>query len=283
MKLHLIAAATLAASGLAHAGLDNFGSGNSSLAFIAYDNTGTSRSSAFIDLGLGVTDFAPAAGLAGDNTSIVWNFSSNTIVKNGVALTGTNDFSAFGQLMLAAQSNEFRWGVIGGETTSEDWRVWTTGTPTQNNLNGQDGGFTSAMAAVGTELYDLVGPQLGTADNGSFFAGDASTPGFIADPGIAFGANWRTNLKWQATTTGNQTNFWVNIASGEEEAVGVSTDPLADLNGLLNGKGTFTLDRANQTLTWQTAVVAVPEASTYAMALGGLAVMGLVARRRRAQ
>ncbi|RZL11486.1 MAG: PEP-CTERM sorting domain-containing protein [Rubrivivax sp.] len=140
------------------------------------------------------------------------------------------------------------------------------------------------MAAVGTELYDLLAPQLGSADNGSFFAGDASTPGFVADPGIAFGANWRTNLKWQATTTGDQTNFWVNIANGDEEAVGVSADPLADLNGLLNGKGTFTLDRVNQTLTWKTATVAVvPEASTYAMVLVGLATMGLVVRRRRAQ
>jgi hypothetical protein len=282
MKLHLIAAATLAASSLAHAGLDNFDTGNSSLAFIAYDNIGASRSSAFIDLGIGITDFAPTGDLAADNTSIVWNFATNTIVKNGVSVTGTNDFSAFGQLLLSAQASEFRWGVIGGESVSEDVRVWTTGTPTARNLTAQDAGFTFEMKAVGTELYSLLAPKLGSADNGSFYAAESSTSGFVADPGIAFGENWRTNLKWASTTAGNQTNFWMNVGDGSEVAVGTPQDPLADLTGLLNGKGTFTLDRANQTLVWQTAAV-VPEPGTYALALGGLAVMGLVARRRRAQ
>lgn len=288
MKLQLIAIAALAASGVANASLDNFGTGfntgNSSLGFIAYDTIGADRSSAFIDLGLNVSDFIPETGaLAGPNSSVVWNFANNTIVKNGVTVAATNNFSAFGSLLNAAQAADFRWGVIGGDKNIDLAHVWATGTPTSSQLNAQDASTTYTAVAVGHDMYNLLAPKLGTVDNGSYFAPSSTDSGFIANTAI-FGTNWQQNLKWQTTTANNQTNFWVANGDDTETNVGNITDPDADYTGLLNKRGTFTLDRANQTLTWQTAAVAaVPEPGTYALFLGGLAVMGLVARRRNAK
>jgi len=48
--------------------------------------------------------------------------------------------------------------------------------------------------------------------------------------------------------------------------------------------GTLRFDIAGKTLTWETAAVVanVPEASTYSLALVGMVLAGVVARRRRA-
>jgi hypothetical protein len=48
--------------------------------------------------------------------------------------------------------------------------------------------------------------------------------------------------------------------------------------------GTFIFNATAKTLTWETAAITanVPEASTYSLALVGMVLAGVVARRRRA-
>lgn len=293
MKLQtIVAAVALAATGAANASLNGMDSGtSSSVAFVAYDATGGVQGSVFVDLGYTFADFIPSSvgGAAGNlsdvNQTVVWDFANNTITRNGALVTGvTNDFSSFAPYIASAGVDN-RWGVIGGDTVGVDFvtRYLSTGTPTASQLNQQTD--SSALQLV-APLWDNTRTAItSSADNGSYYAPNNSDAAWVANNATAWGTlgKWQNNTKWNAATAGTQFNFWYVNGDGVEAAIGDA--PVgSNTTGLLNARGTFTLNTAAQTLTWQTATVAVtpsiPEPSSYALALVSLATLGFVARRK---
>jgi len=278
----IAAAAALAVSGAAHAALDNMASGNSSVGFLSYNNT--SKDAVFVDLGVNLSDFVVASyetlngpgtmaqgALSKNNVTAVWNFATNTYTLNGVVQNiGSVNWSAYSSFLSALSTNgqtSANWGVIAGDSTlSNDdgaQHFLTTGTPTDAQLNLETAGQSAKLAQV-ENLYtrDNQTTEMSSVDNGSYYTGDSTSVYSVLNTNN-FYLNWRNNLKWASTTTGDTNSFWFVIGDGSEYQV----------------EGTWTLNVATQTLTWQTPTVAVPEAETYAMALAGLLALGLVRRR----
>jgi len=303
MKLNLIALAALAASGAAQASLDLPSGYNGSVAFIAYDNTGASKSSVFVDLGFNIYDFAPAVNLsngqtltegllAKKNTSVVWDFNNNTITLNGTVRSVTNNFSAVASFLSTADASDVRWGIAGASlfnsATQESLLTLATGTPSNAQLNVQDATTTSDAGSLAEPLFKtyagLVQPGV---DNGSYFAPTSGSVGFLPST-AGFNTNWNNNLRWASMVSlaVGATNLWLLDGEGDEWAVGAQPNGENAAN-LVREKGTFRFDAAANKLSWETpyftpSTPAVPEPSTYALALVGLAVAGIAARRRRA-
>jgi hypothetical protein len=275
----IMMAGALTVAGVAHASLDDFTTGNSSVAFIAYDNVSTSADpatgSVFIDLGFNLNDFDPLIGnnLSGMNQKVVWNFHANTITANGVLVNASNDFSAFAPFM-AADGADAKWAVIAGDSTSTPQRILTTGTPTNAQLVQENAAATAG--ALGVQSLFAHSGVSNAFDNGSYYAG-AGDASYVAKT-TNFSTNWQNKLKWAATTANTQNNFTMALGDGSEMAVG--TFPYADTPELLNGKGTFTLDKVAGTLTWDTSAAPIPEPGNASLALIGLVALGYMARRK---
>jgi len=288
MKLQtIVAALALAATGAANASLNGMDTGTaSSIAFVAQDVTGTTQGSVFVDLGFTFADFMPASqggigNLSAVNNTVVWNFASNTITRNGQSVAGTNDFSAAAPFFASAGADA-KWGVIAGDIVGVDFvtRYLTTGTPTASQLNAQ---IDSSNLQLVAPLWDKTAAAItSTADNGSYYASTNTDPAWVGSNSTGLGTlgKWQNNISWNGTTAGTQTNFVFANGDGSEEFVGAA--PVGAITtGLLNARGTFTFNAAAQTLTWQTAVTpSIPEPSTYSLGLVALAAMGFAARRK---
>ncbi|MBC7702024.1 hypothetical protein [Aquabacterium sp.] len=283
----IVAVAALAVTSAANASLNDFTTGNGSLAFIAYDNVSVANpalGSVFVDLGFHLNDFDPtlAGNVVGVNNKIVWNFANNTITKNGNLVVASNDFSAFGSF-IGAHGDDAKWGVIAGDSISFPQRILTTGTPTATQLAQQNSSTTAGALAV-QNLFVNSGVS-NAVDNGSYFSNSAADNTYVAKT-TNFSSNWQNKLKWQSTTTNSQTNFWMAMGDGSEMVLGNSGVFLdEDSATLLNHVGTFTLDKAAGTLTWDTGgfldqTAPLPEPKAHVLALLALSAIGLVCYRR---
>lgn len=303
MKLHHIAAAlALVAAGTANAAIDNFTTGNGSLFLIAYDNAGGSntQTASLFDLGFHLDDIAGATGngtvgaighLADPGTQVVWNFNDNTVSVNGsISLIGTNSWStAFAKLVANSDAGQIKWTVGAGDNVgfAANARYLITGQPTAAALSSQNASNTTNLAITnslfGQNILNKGTLNVDGVDNGAWTFAAAedgaatAANGYVIDSTI-FGTNWRTRnvLTNAIVLDGAEQNLWLADASGAEKRVGEQALAPA---GYLNGSATLTFNSATGTLTL--AVPAVPEPSTYALALVGLG-MALVARRRRA-
>ncbi len=296
MKLqHIAAALALVATGAANAAVQSgtaaSGNGDGSLFLIAFDKLNGTTTSGFFDLGYTLTSFAGATGngstsstlgaLAAPNTTVQWNFLNNTVSLNGGQVTtlGTNSWNAaFTTLLANADLGEIQWVVGANDSVGfgANKRSLISGstTPTAQALDSQNATNTSTLALIGTQ-NDIFTPiankgTIGSADNGAytFTAADGATTrsnGYVM-AGDGFGNNWRNANKLGGTVYATEENgLWLADGLGNEQ-----------LLGRLN------FDTATGTLTFTNVTPAVPEPSTYAMALLGLGVVGLMARRRRA-
>lgn len=304
MKLqHIAAAVALAVTGTANAAIDNFTTGNGSLFLVAYDNANGSftQTASLFDLGFNLNDIAGVTGngttaasgsLAQAGTNVVWNFNTNTVTVNGtLANIGTNAWSSnFAKLVANSDAGQIKWLVGAGDSVGilGDARYLLSGQPTAVQQTSQNASNTSNLSGSNT----LFGPTitnkgtLSTANNGAFTFAAAdgaaanATNGYILDTNV-FGPNWRTRNLFGSSSVvldGASQNIWVADATGAEKRVG-DVSP-AVVPGYLNNSTTLVFNSAAGTLTMSTP--AVPEPSSYAMALVGLALAGVVARRRRA-
>jgi hypothetical protein len=313
MKLqHIAAAVALVAAGAANASIADIASGNSSLFMIAYDNAGGNftTTSSIYDLGYNLTDFT-TGDMGAVNNKVVWDFAANTITRNGAEVTslGTNDWSgAFDKLLNNVDAGQLKWTIGAGDKTGSGANVnyLVSGQPTSGQLTSQNGSNTTGMSVV-DQMYAALNNGAGkgtivSAANGAFtFAaadGIAATRanGYVIDS-TAFSTNWAVkNQITSSISTGTKNNLWQLNGLGAESQVGVYTlgadETITNAANLVSSPtqvagtyaGTFIFNATAKTLTWETAAITanVPEASTYSLALVGMVLAGVVARRRRA-
>jgi len=277
LKMKLMAAAVaLAASAGANAAMDNFASGNGSLAFIALDSAG-SPISMMMDLDFNLNSFLSTAALTSTaGNKIQWNFNTNTLAINNVVQSAaqTNWSGAMSTFAASAQAAETKWAVIAGDSSTTgvpgDVRYLTTAplTPTitlttlqsQNKVNLQ--GFSAVDSLFNNNNL------LQATSNGSTATGGVAYVGASDQFGTA--GKWENKFIGVAwANEGQATDFWMydtNNGTSSSRAL------------LTSYAGDFTY--AAGVLTYEVAAAPIPEPSEYALMLAGLGMLGFMARRR---
>lgn len=284
MKLqHIAAAVALVAAGTANAAIAT--GGNGSLVLIAYDKAGGTTTAGVFDLGLTLDDLVGAAGngttgptatsLAGLGQGLQWNFLNNTITVGGVVTSfgGSNDWTAAWNTLLAnSDAADLSFVVTAFDSVGYGAQVRSLVTGKPNAP--QTFTATQAMnltAIAGGKANDIFTPiankgTIASAANGAytFTAADGATTraNGYAMAGDGFANEWRTANQLQGETNASSfTSLYIVDGAGKKFEL----------------EGTLSLSAANGTLT-----LAVPEPTTYALLVTGLAVVGAAARRRRA-
>lgn len=275
MKLMAAAVALAASAGANATGMDNFASGNGSLAFIALDSVG-SPISMMMDLDYNLNSFLSGSSAA--NSNISWNFNTNTLTVNGVVSgsTQTNWSGALGSFNALAQTTETRWGVIAGDSANEfgvgaspkrylttvvaGTLIGTVDNTTDSNLNNFS--LVDAMVNNQSTAQNAAGTNGSTASSGTGYVGQSFGLGTASSRG------WQNNIATGVVTLasyGSNADFYMLDPSSPATTVAVT--PYA---------GTFNYNAG--VLTY--SVAAVPEPSEYALMLAGLGMIGFMARRR---
>jgi PEP-CTERM motif len=309
MKLtHIVAAAALVAAGAANASLTAMDgvtvNGDSSVLLVMLDSTGALTQGLTLDLGYnfrqanysgaGTTNVAATTAWNAPDTQINWNFANNTITLTNRAtgesslVSGPADNAWNTQVtnfLTNSDSSEVKFALVAGSRRGNTPSAFlASGAPTASELTNQ----TSAKTANFVQIDPLFTTNTNqgthaTAVNGAYAmpATDAAYVGTTYH-GSTGTTGWKNNLAWNGwTSLGGQTNLTQVNATGQEFRVGnFAAANGYDVTGLLNQLGTFSVAADGLSAQWITAT-AVPEPSTYAMTLVGLAGIAALARRRR--
>lgn len=292
MKLkHIAAALAVLAAGTANAALDYKGE-NGSLVMIAYDKTSAgsfNNVAGVFDLGITINDLI---GAAGNGTSVVagalqskdlsWNFNTNTLSVGGVVsnVYGANNWTAAWNTLLAnTDAAELSFVVTAFDTVGvgANKRSIVTGKADSAATFGTTGASNLQQIATTFDIFAPIANKgtIGSAANGAYTftpaEGATTRANGYAMAGDGFGNEWRSfNVLQGETLASNTTALYVVDGAAKKIQLGATTA----------GKGVVELDVATGTLSY--SVSAVPEPSSYAMMIAGLAVAGAIARRRRA-
>jgi PEP-CTERM motif len=306
MKLqHIAAAVALIATGAANAAIAT--GGNGSLVLIAYDKSvqgDFNNVAGVFDLGITVDDLIGSTGngtavsaTALQSKDLSWNLNTNTFAIDGTASTayGANSWTAAWNTLLAnSDASDLSFVVTGFDTVGfgANLRSIVTGqagsTATFSTSNGS-----AVQAIAGGKANDIFAPlngvaglsvakgTIGSADNGAYTFttadGAASRANGYAMAGDAFGNEWRSaNSLIGETNVANTTALYSVDGAGKKIQLGASTA----------GQGVVALNAATGVLSYRVSgevvTPAIPEPSTYALLIAGLAVVGAAARRRAA-
>jgi hypothetical protein len=246
-SIKLIAAAALVAtSGFASAAIISNTSGDGEFFFVAYDSLSTQTYT--FDTGMLLSAVLPT------------NSTDRTFSLDG--------FSTF---LSTANAATTKWAVLGTDGLAPT-AVYATGaatTSTPNPTLGQLNNGIAKIVSIATTSGNLaaVGTH-STVDNGYGIASGAN-----ANIAALTGTSVKLPTVFAALTTTEQ-SFYSYVAPG---GITAGTRTAFD-DGF--GQTLWKLDTATNTLTFDTAPV--PEPSTYALAIAGLAVVGALARRKKA-
>lgn len=291
MKLQHIAAAALALTAFGSANAAIATGANGSLVLIAYDKSpaGSFNNVAGVfDLGVSIDDLIGAASTAtastagsldGQGKTLQWDLVNNTLKVDGSVSTAygaTNAWTAaWNTLVGNVDANNFSFVVTAFDTVGfgAGLRSIVTGSNATANFNSTQAVNLNLIA--GGKQNDIFTPIANkgtnaTAANGAYTFttadGAASRANGYAMAGDGFGNEWRSNNVLQGETlVANTTALWM---------VNANTTPAK------YKIGDVTLNAETGVLTLTTA--AIPEPTTYALMVAGLAVVGVAARRRRA-
>jgi hypothetical protein len=275
MKLKtLTAAVAIAASGMANAAIDNFASGNSSLLFFAADKTGSPISMS-LDLSFNLNDFLPGSTLA--NSTIAWNFNTNTLSVNGVQQAGTYNWSSLLETFSGtAQVAQTSWGVIAGDSTlasasdSTSIRYLSTSKSSLDLADNQTLSTLSFFSSVDNHFNNVAAGQ-GANDGVTASSGAA----YVAH-GTALGANFNWQNRSTAGSSAAAVGESLNVYFYDGVAFPGTNRATVTQFGNANGVASFSYSEGILTYT-----APVPEPETYALMLAGLGLVGAIARRRK--
>jgi hypothetical protein len=294
MKMKALVAAVALISGVAHADIVNvFNTAAPGSLLLGLYNP-TAGVSSLYDLGLDTSSFsfANVGGVsssyvgATETLQITWNLNTGT-----VASTGAHDVSsllagvsgAWSDAWTAYQSNATAssfFEVIAGDTTTSA----ATSSILTTSRTALTAGAGSSVLGTGTNLTQMgSGTSTWLANNvgQGNHATVANGADVITDGSTAYQGNATAGFKDHWTITPNIFNAdqTLNNSANFYGLQGVSA---GQANKLTDFNGSFAFNAADGTLTYSTLVAAapVPEASTYAMLLAGLGLMGLMVRRR---
>lgn len=292
MKLkHIAAALAVLAAGTANAAIAT--GGNGSLVMIAYDKASTgsfNNVAGVFDLGITLDDLIGSTGngtavsaTALQSKDLSWNFNTNTLSIGGVVSNayGANNWTAAWNTLLAnTDAADLSFVVTAFDTAG-------IGASKRSIVTGKPGSTVAFTTAFGSGVQFIAGGQandiftpiankgtIGSAANGAYTFttadGAASRANGYAMAGDGFGNEWRGNNPMLGETlASNTTALYAVDGAGKRIQLGATTP----------GKGVVELNAATGTLSY--SVSAVPEPSSYAMMIAGLAVAGALARRRR--
>jgi PEP-CTERM motif len=309
MNFKMIAtAAALVAAGTAHAGITKMDgvsvNGDSSVLLVMLDSTnntaGPNVRGLTVDLGLSFSQLRAGGMYSGAGQSLGWDLANNTFTINGAVQTGvTNNWSGqVADFFSQADMAQVKYALVAGSKRGNTPNAFlASGTPNATQLTNHDAGKTANMVQVDPLLIDSnTRGTHATADNGAYSMG-ATDVGYVGTQYSLTTINgWRNNITWSTwTSLGGMTNLTDIRANGSEAAVGLTSSFALpanatgwDTTGLLNNRGTLQVSADGLSVSWKTASAivptpAVPEPSTYALLIAGVAVASLAARRRRAQ
>ncbi len=275
LNVAMAAALSVLAVGGAQAALNSVTTGNSSVVFAAHNPI--DQMTLIVDLGLSMSDLVRGGPLVG--TPISWNFATNAVT--GQAIAGSWN-AAYAMFKTPTSANEFTWGVFagdfvsGGAIPSSGWIA--TGNATEAQMafvvaNGNTGPGLTAMSQLYSAAPNFLTAvnTLNSADNGANVVTAGSAFGALGgnflgrSPWRYLLANGEISTVQQLTAALNPTVFQVGLAPSLEAKF--NDTPLQ-----------FQFDIATDTLQM---AAPIPEPSTYALMLVGIAGLSFLARRRQ--
>jgi len=261
------------------------GTGDSASLFLEVFDTGTSGKTYIRDLGVSMLDFGTQNRATGGFTNIADNNNADdrtwNLNFNNAGVLSDGNWSTF--ISGISSTSNLIWHVVAsdanGSTAADQKRaIYTSSTDqvAKIALSGiqQTNAGINAMSAIDTHIG---------AANTLLAGGESGISPSTGDAATFFSANMNNNLGsglngLMGNTTallGSTMGFYYLTRTGSSN----TAEAVAAKYASVDGAATWTLDSAGS-LVYDVPVAAVPEPGTWAMFVGGLLMVGGMARRR---